>query len=106
MKIIGIEGMAQMSIQDEINRGGKFVIYTYCISIILISFKRSSNIYFIKYREGAVKKGLQFTLLSALLGWWGIPWGPIYTVGALITNLGGGKDVTEEVMNSLFENVA
>ncbi len=26
------------------------------------------------------------TLTTALMGWWGIPWGPMYTIGALIRN--------------------
>jgi hypothetical protein len=106
MKIIGTEGMTQQNIQDELQQGGKFVTYAYCISIIIMTFRRSSDIYFLKYNEGAVKKGLKFTILSALLGWWGIPWGPIYTIGALVTNLGGGKDVTQEVMQSLNQQIA
>jgi hypothetical protein len=70
-----------------------------------MTFRRSSDIYFIKYHDGAVKKGLKFTILSALIGWWGIPWGAIYTIGALVTNLGGGKDVTKEVIQSLNQQV-
>jgi ATP-dependent phosphoenolpyruvate carboxykinase len=33
-----------------------------------------------------------------LLGWWGIPWGPIYTIAAVVTNIRGGKDVTAEIL--------
>jgi hypothetical protein len=35
------------------------------------------------------------------VGWWGIPWGPIFTVPALVTNLRGGIDVTESMLASL-----
>jgi len=31
-------------------------------------------------------------------GWWGIPWGVIYTLGSLGTNFAGGKNVTDDVM--------
>ncbi|AIQ58360.1 hypothetical protein [Paenibacillus borealis] len=106
MIIKGIEGMDSGSIESQIQQGGKFVIYTYCFSVILMTFRRSSNIYFIRADENAVSKGLKFTLLSAVVGWWGIPWGPIYTIGALITNLRGGKDVTAEVMASISEQSA
>ncbi|NOU81864.1 hypothetical protein GC101_23665 [Paenibacillus sp. LMG 31459] len=106
MIIKGIEGMDSGSIASQIQQGGKFVIYTYCFSVILMTFRRSSNIYFIRADENAVAKGLKFTLLSAVVGWWGIPWGPIYTIGALITNLRGGKDVTAEVMASISEQSA
>lgn len=101
MKINGIEGMTVSYIQSEVARGGKFVIFQYCISLLVITFRRGSNIYFIKPDENAAMTGLGFTLLSLVLGWWGIPWGPIYTIGSVYTNLTGGKDVTAEVMASI-----
>lgn len=101
MKINGIEGMTVSHIQSEVARGGKFVIFQYCISLLVITFRRGSNIYFIKADESALGAGMGFTLLSLVLGWWGIPWGPIYTIGSVYTNLTGGKDVTAEVMASI-----
>ena len=94
MKIVGIEGMTGDQLQAELQQGAKFVLFQYCISIIIMTFKRSSNIYFVRAGESAAGKGIVFTLISLLLGWWGIPWGPIYTIQALVTNLQGGKDVT------------
>lgn len=101
MIIKGIENMDGGNIMSQIQQGGKFVIYTYCFSVVLMTFRRSSGIYFIKAGEGSVKKGLKYTLLTALVGWWGIPWGPIYSIGAFITNFKGGKDVTNEVLAAL-----
>lgn len=98
MQIKNVEGMTVAQIQAEVAKGGKFVVYQYCISIILMTFKRSSNIHFIKAGESSITPGLGLTFLTLILGWWGIPWGPIYTIGALIKNLGGGQDVTQEVM--------
>lgn len=99
--IKGIEGMTDQQLNEELQHGGKFVVYQYCISIIVMTFKRGSDVYFIRSGESAVGKGLKYTVLSLLFGWWGIPWGPIYTIGALITNFSGGKDVTQEVINSI-----
>ena len=101
MKMKGIDGMSVAEVQDEINKGGKFVLYTYCISIIVMSFKRPSSIYFIKSGESGFVRGMPFTLVSLVFGWWGIPWGIIYTLGSLFTNIGGGKNVTKEVMQSI-----
>jgi hypothetical protein len=101
MKINGIEGMTVSQVQSEVARGGKFVMYQYCISILIMTFRRSSGIYFIKADENAITPGLGFTLLSLVLGWWGIPWGPIYTIGSIYTNFTGGKDVTQEMMASV-----
>ena len=105
MKIIGVDGMGSLELRTEIQRGGRFVVYPYVISILIMTFKRSSNIYFIKADESAVVKGLPFTLLSLVVGWWGIPWGIIYTIQALIDNLRGGKDVTAEVLASIGQTV-
>ncbi|MBK8257757.1 MAG: hypothetical protein IPK82_34450 [Polyangiaceae bacterium] len=103
MKIEGIEGMDGQQLAMELQRGGKFVIYQYCISVFILTFRRPSDIYFVRAGESAVSKGLGYTLLSLVLGWWGIPWGPIYTVSSVITNLGGGKDVTHEVVASFMQ---
>ena len=100
MKIVGVEGMTGDDLCRELERGGKFVIYHYCISILVMTFRRPSDIYFIRGGHHGVSQGLQFTILSLLLGWWGIPWGPIYTIGCLVTNLNGGKDVTQAVLAS------
>lgn len=105
MEIKNMEGLSPLQLKREIEHGGKFVIYEYTISILIITFRRSSDIYFIKSNENAVVKGLGFTLLSFFLGWWGIPWGPIYTIGCLYRNLSGGKEVTQEVVQHLVEGI-
>ncbi|WP_438490842.1 hypothetical protein [Paenibacillus sp. IHBB 3054] len=102
MNIIGLGGLPWETLEQEVEQGGKFVVYTYCISIIFMTFRRSSSIYYIEPRMSAVGRGLKFTLISVLFGWWGIPWGPIYTIGSLFTNFTGGQDVTVEVMDSMI----
>lgn len=39
----------------------------------------------------AEKKALRATTVTWMLGWWGIPWGPIYSVAAILRNLIGGE---------------
>ena len=99
--IKNIEGLTTADINNELNNGAKFVIYQYSISILVMSFKRSSDIYFIRAGASDVTPGLLFTVISFIFGWWGIPWGPIYTIGAIFTNFSGGKNVTQEVINSI-----
>lgn len=102
MEIIGIKGMTLHELKNEIDRGGKFVIYQYCFSILVMTFKRPTDIYFIRAGESALGKSAGWTILTLFAGWWGIPWGPIYTVGSLITNFKGGKNVTNEVLRSII----
>ncbi|HEX8577603.1 MAG TPA: hypothetical protein VF677_15055 [Flavobacterium sp.] len=66
--------------------------------------KRSSDIYFIRPNENTFKYSFGYFFLNLLLGWWGIPWGPIYTIGALYNHIIGGKDLTQEVMSHLIQN--
>ena len=105
-KIRGIEGMKHGELDFEIQRGAKFVLFQYCISVIVLTFRRPSDIYFLRQGENAVVKGLPFTFLSLVAGWWGIPWGPIYTVQSVYNNSRGGKDVTQAVVNSLRAQTA
>jgi hypothetical protein len=106
MKIVGIDGMSHEQVQQQVRDGGRFVIYQYCFSILIMTFKRGSSIYFLKPGEGAVGKGLGFSALTFLVGWWGIPWGPIYTIQSLWKNFSGGIDVTAEVMAQATEPAA
>lgn len=106
MRIVGCEGLDGQQLAVELQRGARFVIYQYCISVLILTFKRPSDIYFVRAGESGVSKGLGFSLISLFLGWWGIPWGPIYTIGSFITNLGGGKDVTQEVVAILRQQSA
>jgi len=106
MKILGIEGISPDQLQFEIQRGAKLVCYQYCISIVVMTFRRSSNIYYIPAGQSAVAKGLPWILLTMIAGWWGIPWGPIFTVQSLVTNFRGGKDVTAELSAHLSRAVA
>ncbi|MEO6232720.1 MAG: hypothetical protein ABJB11_10745 [Ferruginibacter sp.] len=99
--IKNIDGLTIEEINRELSNGGKFVVFQYCFSIIVMTFKRGSDIYFIKADESKVKHSIGYTLITLLFGWWGIPWGPIYSIGALHTNLTGGKDITQDVLNSM-----
>jgi len=106
MQIQGMEGMTTGQVQFELQRGAKFVFYYYCVSLLVITFRRPSSIYFLRAGENAVVKGLPWTLLTFVTGWWGIPWGPIYSIQSLVINFKGGKDVTAEVARQLNVSLA
>ena len=99
MKIKNIDGLSANDLQQQVTDGGRFVYFAYTISLIIITFRDVSGVYLIRSGESTVGKSFLFTIVSFLIGWWGIPWGPKYTMQALRTNLRGGKDVTSEVMD-------
>lgn len=105
IEIRGIERMSAKEVIEEVERGGKFVIYQTVMSFVFITMKNPTAIHFIKAGHGRVGPGIGYTLQTFALGWWGVPWGLIYTPMVLITNLCGGKDVTEAVVADMVEKL-
>lgn len=66
-----------------------------------MSFKRASPIYYIPPGQSLVTPGLLWSGLSFLVGWWGFPWGFVWTPMVIFKNFTGGTDVTKEAMSDL-----
>jgi hypothetical protein len=100
-EIVGLDGMSDEEFNDELQNGAKFVVYSYCISVIILSFKQPSAIQFVRGHESRFLKGFPYTLISLVTGWWGIPFGIIYTIWCIAANSAGGTDVTAEVLDAM-----
>ncbi len=87
-------------IQSFVARGGRFVVYQYAVSVVLLTFRRSSRVYRVEPGQVGTEAG-KYTLISLLFGWWGIPWGPIFTIQSIVRNSSGGVDVTKWAMTVL-----
>lgn len=105
-KVRGLAGMSYYDLAAELEAGGRFVVFQYAISLVLVSFRRTTAIHFVRAGRSAAVRGSGPTLLTLLLGWWGIPWGPIYTIGSVYRNLRGGIDVTDELRPHLGDLLA
>lgn len=66
----------------------KVTIFLRVVSFIVMTSKRGWG--HILCSRCRIKYSLLFNLQVWLLGWWGFPWGPIYTIEALFTNFLGG----------------
>jgi hypothetical protein len=98
MTIAGTEGLSDAQIRQELTAGARFVVFEYTVSIIVLTFRRSSPVHFLRRGESGFAKGLPYTLISLFFGWWGFPFGLIYTPMALATNLSGGRNVTAQLV--------
>jgi hypothetical protein len=98
MNIIGTENLTVDEIHSAVERGAKFVVFQYCVSVIFMTFKRSSDVYLIRHGHTALAPRVGFSILTLVFGWWGFPWGPIYSVQALWNNAIGGIDLTPEML--------
>lgn len=105
MKIKNIDGLSARELQHEGESGSRFIYFAYTLSLGVVTFKRTSDVYMIRKGESRVYRSWPFTTLSFLLGWWGLPFGPKYTIEAIRTNFKGGKDVTEEVMSTVAGHI-
>ena len=101
MKADEFLNLPPQQILAEIDRGARVVIFQYVISVVILTFRRNSPLQYIAPGESAAAKSLPWTLVALLLGWWGIPFGFIYTPMVLYKNLNGGVDVTPKLLAQL-----
>ncbi len=102
------KGLSLKLIYDELSRGGRIVAYAYCISIIAKTFRLISTPHYIRPKEMLSKYSRPYTLLTLFLGWWGLPWGPVYTHEMLLANSknGGGVDITQDILIKIKKQYA
>lgn len=67
----------------------RYVIFLKAKSFLVLTLRTMTQGIFCS--PCAEKKALQASAITWTLGWWGVPWGPLYTVHALWVNMLGGK---------------
>ena len=92
--IEGAQSLSDSEVLNEIAKGGRLVVYTYAISLLIVTFRRPSQIRLVRAGQSRALAGWPYLLITILFGWWGVPWGPIYSIQALWRNLRGGADST------------
>ena len=98
------EGLTFEELEEKVRLGARFIVYQYTISLIAVTLRRLTPAYYIPpdISDTAFKKNAD--ILSVLFGWWGIPWGPLFTIQSLAANRKGGIDITKDVMLNLTKN--
>ncbi|MBI2368690.1 MAG: hypothetical protein HYV08_00280, partial [Deltaproteobacteria bacterium] len=82
------DGMAMYE-GKRITRETEVVRFQACLSFLVLTIKSPSR-YYVKAGDNPFLAGRAYSAVTLLLGWWGIPWGPIYTLQTLVRNLRGG----------------
>lgn len=106
MEIRGINNATYEQIHAEVQYGAKFVQYTYVISIVILTLRLKSDIFFIRRGSSGFAEGIPYSLISLLAGWWGFPFGFIFTPIHIMMNSFGGSNVTQTVMSQLYAEAA
>jgi hypothetical protein len=83
-----------------IDRDTEFRQYQACLSIGFLSFRLKSG-YYIKEYSLTPLLNLLFTTFTMLGGWWSIPFGPVYTIRAILNNLFGKTKKIDQILNEI-----
>lgn len=78
--------------------------YQVCLSFLIISTKMNSR-YFIREYHITQIISLLYSIITFIFGWWGLPWGPIYTVQVILSNIKGGKNITVQELLSQLKQI-
>lgn len=84
-----------------IDRYTELARYYACLSFVIFTIKLPSR-YYIKGTASSNIALIIYTLITILLGWWGLPRGPIYTIQVIFKNVAGSYNVE---VNKLFGQV-
>lgn len=78
----------------EITPASKLVRYTFVVSLAVITHRSESRYYFEDMEKSKASMAKLFSTLGTLLfGWWGLPWGPIWTIKAVIDNMADSDEI-------------
>ena len=88
-------------IRTRVAAGARLVRFEFCVSFLFVTLRRQSPVYLTVSRQERYLRGLGYSVLALLLGPWGVPWGLIWTPWAVWTNLTGGVDETEKIVEGL-----
>jgi hypothetical protein len=92
------------ALKKKVEQGSRFIVLPYCISVLFaITLRRFSPAILIHHDEELEVYQRKYKLITWLLGWWGFPWGPVYSLRYLKVIKSGGIDVTEEVILNIDE---
>lgn len=105
MAVVDLNQMTIEELAEELHAGSRFIVYKYCISIVILTFQNPSGVHLVRAEQNRFLHGLPYTLLSLVAGWWGFPWGPIYTIGSIGSNIGGGTDITAKIRASVNSEI-
>jgi hypothetical protein len=78
---------------DKVSAQPRYRVYFVVKSFIFVTLRSvRQGIFCSKCAEKEVYKA---STVTWILGWWGFPWGPIYSIHAIFMNLLGGKNLYE-----------
>lgn len=88
-----------------ISNGARFVVFQYCVSPIVLSWRRFSPAILVLDDSELEEYKIKYNQISRFFGWWSIPYGPRNTLRSFRVNAKGGIDMTEDILLNLTDKV-
>lgn len=86
-----------------IDRFTEITQFQICFSFMIFSAKLSTRHYIKDYHNTTIIS-LLCTFITLITGWWGLPWGPIFTIQTVAKNiLGGSKRTVADYLAAVDE---
>lgn len=99
-----IDNLSQEQIQSKIDKGSKFVVFNYRISLGLVSLLRFSPAILVQNKNDFNYYKNKYNRINFLCGPWLLFSGPYLTYKIYKHNKNGGIDVTQDILINLTEN--
>ena len=79
--------------------GTRFVTLPYVVSIVIMTSQRNlGGIHEVRTGRWPVGEMVQAALVTVFFGWWGLPFGPLYSLLSCFYLCIGGRDATREIL--------
>ncbi len=104
MRILGTARLSAQEVRDKVNEGWRFLQFEETRSFVIFTQRKYTDIYFVPPYESHLGYAKKHILITALFGWWGIPWGLVGTPMSILRNFRGGRNMTHEVVSRLNQH--
>ena len=82
--------------------GKRYVIYPYVASLLILTFRRSiGSVRVVETGNWPMGPLFGAATITTLFGWWGFPWGIIWSPVALYNHWRGGHDATKDILSDV-----
>ena len=82
--------------------GKRYVIYPYVASLLVLTFRRNmGSVRLVETGNWPMGPLFGAATITTFFGWWGFPWGIIWSPLALFNLWCGGRDATKEILTDV-----